>query len=56
MSNVGCVAVTDNVGCPFVLGCISVSCADVAGLKCLEILKSAQLIGHGEKRRQKWLT
>lgn len=47
MTDVGGVAVTEDVGRPFVLGGIGVSGTDVTGLESLKVLDGAELIGHG---------
>lgn len=47
MTDVGGVAVTEDVGRPLVLGCIGVSSTDVTGLESLEVLDGAELVGHG---------
>lgn len=41
MPNVRSVAVADDVGGPFVFGCVGVPSTDVAGLKCFKILEGA---------------
>lgn len=46
MANVGGVAVTEDVGCPLVLGGVGVAGTDVAGLKSLEILKGTKFVSH----------
>lgn len=48
MADVGGVAVTKDVGGPFVLGGIGVTGTDVTGLKSLEVLDGAELVGHCE--------
>lgn len=50
VTNVGSVAVTEDVGSPFVLGGIGVACTDVTGLQSLEILEGAKFVGHCECR------
>ena len=47
MTDVGGVAVTEDVGCPFVLGGVGVSGTDVPGLESLKVLDGAKLVGHG---------
>lgn len=46
MADIGRVAVTDNVGSPFVFGGIGVTSSDVAGLKGFEVLEGAEFVGH----------
>lgn len=46
MSDIGSVAVAEDVGSPLVLGGIGVARTDVAGLQSLEVLERAQFIGH----------
>lgn len=46
MANVRSVAVADDIGGPFVFGCVGVTGADVAGLEGFEILECAEFIGH----------
>ena len=46
MTDVGSVAVTDDVGGPLVLGGVGVTSTDIAGLQSLEVLESAKFIGH----------
>lgn len=46
MTDVRRAAVADDVGGPLVLGSIGVTSTDVAGLKRLKVLESAEFIGH----------
>lgn len=46
MTNVRSVAVADNIGGPFVLGCVGVPGTDVAGLEGLEVLEGTELVCH----------
>ena len=46
MADVGSTAVALDVGQPLVLGRVGVTGADVAGLQGLEVLESAELVGH----------
>lgn len=46
VADIGRVAVTDNVGSPFVFGGIGVTSSDVAGLKGFEVLEGAEFVGH----------
>lgn len=48
MTDVGRAAVADDVGGPLVLGSIGVTSTDVAGLKRLKVLESAEFVGHFE--------
>jgi hypothetical protein len=69
VTNVGCVSVASNIGGPFKFGCIGMACTNVAGLKLLELLLGAELVGlfsselamsggmiREEKEREKELT
>lgn len=46
MADVGSTAVALDVGQPLVLGRVGVTSTDVTSLQGLEILKSAELVGH----------
>jgi hypothetical protein len=46
VADVGSTAVALDVGQPLVLGRVGVTGADVAGLQGLEVLESAELVGH----------
>lgn len=46
MADVGSTAVALDVGQPLVLGRVGVTGADMAGLQRLEVLESAELVGH----------
>lgn len=50
MADVGVVAITEDVGGPFVFRGVGVAGTDVSGLQSLEILESAQFVGHFERR------
>lgn len=45
MADVGGVRVAVDVGGPFVLGGVGVTCADVTGLELLQLLLSAEFVG-----------
>lgn len=46
MPDIRRIAVADDVGFPFVLGCVGVAGADVAGLQGFEVLEGAEFVGH----------
>lgn len=46
MTDVGGVAVTEDVGRPFIFGGIGMSGTDVTGLEGLKVLDGAELVGH----------
>ena len=48
MADVRSVTVTEDVGGPLIFGSVRVACTDVAGLQSLEVLESAELVGHCE--------
>lgn len=49
MADVRSTAVALDVGQPLVLGRVGVTCTDVTGLQGLEVLESAELVGHLEE-------
>lgn len=51
MADVGVVAITEDVGGPFVFRGVGVAGTDVSGLQGLEVLESAQFIGHFRSQR-----
>lgn len=48
MANVGCAAITDDVGGPLVLCGVGVTGTNVARLKRLKVLEGTELVGHFE--------
>lgn len=46
MTDVRSVGVAHDVGGPFELCRVGVTCADVAGLECLKVLLGAEFVGH----------
>lgn len=46
MPNIRGIAIPDNVGGPFVFGCVGVTGAHVSSLKRFEVLECAKFVGH----------